>query len=113
MAKMMKKMAAVIAMAAVAAFADPIPGGDGGVEPVKEYSQRRMIEVLHERGYYFQLRDFLQNTAGGVYWDLFLASQVLKSDDRFFMELVPMIQQALGVSGDLVGEILAECEIVE
>ena len=33
---------------------------------VKHYSQRRMIEALNQRGYYFQFRDFLQNTAGGT-----------------------------------------------
>ncbi len=78
---------------------------------VKKYSQRRMIEALHRRGYYFQFRDFLQNTAGGVYWDMFTASDNLATDDAFFSELMPQIQEVLGVSGDLLNEILAECEI--
>lgn len=94
--------AAMVAVAAVGAFAD---------EPAKEYSQRRMIEVLADRGYYFQFRDFMQNSAGGIYWDLFVASQVIRSDDRFFMQLVPMLEVALGISGDLVQEILDECEV--
>ena len=81
--------------------------------PVKEYSQRRMIEVLADRGYYFQFRDFMQNSAGGIYWDLFVASQVIRSDDRFFMQLVPMREAALGISGDLVQEILEACEVAE
>lgn len=78
---------------------------------VKRYSQRRMIEALMRRGYYFQFRDFLQNTAGGVYWDMFNASQNLATDDAFFTELMPQVQQVLGVSGDLIAEVLAECEI--
>lgn len=80
---------------------------------VKKYSQRRMIEALHKRGYYFQFRDYLQNTAGGVYWDMFNVSDYLATDDQFFSELMPQVQQVLGISGDLLNEMLAECEIVE
>lgn len=97
-------LAVLVAAMAVGAMAS---------EPVKEYSQRRMIEVLADRGYYFQFRDFMQNSAGGIYWDLFVASQVIRSDDRFFMQLVPMLEAALGISGDLVQEILEACEVGE
>lgn len=77
--------------------------------PVVKYSQRKMIEVLHAHDLYFQFRDFLQNTAGGVYWDMFVASDCLSTNDATFMALMPQVQAALGISGDLLSEMLAEC----
>ena len=77
--------------------------------PVVKYSQRRIIEVLNAHDLYFQFRDFLQNTAGGVYWDMFVASDCLSTDDATFMALMPKVQEALGISGDLLAEMLAEC----
>ena len=77
--------------------------------PVVKYSQRKMIEVLHAHDLYFQFRDFLQNTAGGVYWDMFVASDCLSTDDATFMALMPQVQAALGISGDLLAEMLNQC----
>ena len=70
--------------------------------PVVKYSQRKMIEVLHAH-------DLLQNTAGGVYWDMFVASDCLSTDDATFMALMPQVQAALGISGDLLAEMLNQC----
>lgn len=77
---------------------------------VKKYSKLKIIEVLHERGYYFTLRDFLQNSAGGVYWDEFLAASYISSDHPAFNQMLAKVQEILGISGDLLMELLARCE---
>lgn len=77
---------------------------------VKTYSKLKLVNALNARGLYFRLRDFLQNSAGGLYWDLFTMAQVLTSDNPQFAEMLGQIQSALEVSGDLVGEILEESE---
>lgn len=78
---------------------------------VKTYSKLKLVNALHSRGLYFKLRDFLQNTAGGLPWDLFTMAQEIKSDNPQFAAYLPQIQTALEVSGDLVQEILAESEV--
>lgn len=78
---------------------------------VKVYSKLKLVNALNKRGLYFRLRDFLQNTAGGLYWDLFTMAQDIRSDNAQFTEMVVRVQEALEVSGDLVGEILAESEM--
>jgi hypothetical protein len=78
---------------------------------VKVYSKLKLVNALNKRGLYFRLRDFLQNTAGGLYWDLFTMAQDIRSDNAQFTEMIARIQEALEVSGDLVGEILAESEM--
>ena len=80
---------------------------------VKRYSKLKLINALESRGLYFRLRDFLQNSAGGIYWDKFMAAQELSSDYPAFSEMLPAVQAALEVSGDLAMEILAEAEISE
>lgn len=123
--KLMMKNAGRIVLAAVMAATlatQAVAAGENGAEPAQQheqagkptrYSQRYLIEALKKRGYYFQFRDVLQNTEGGVYWDLFVVSDYLSSDDQFFTEMMPRLQQALEISGDLLSEILAECEIAE
>lgn len=78
---------------------------------VKTYSKLMLVNALHSRGLYFQLRDFLQNSAGGLYWDLFTMAQVVTSDHPQFTSVFAQVQAALGVSGDLAAEILAEAEV--
>ena len=78
---------------------------------VKVYSKLKLVNALNKRGLYFRLRDFLQNTAGGLYWDLFTMAQDIRSDNAQFTEMIVRVQEALEVSGDLVGEILAESEM--
>ena len=80
---------------------------------VKTYSKLKLVNALNTRGLYFRLRDFLQNSAGGLYWDLFTMAQVITSDNPQFTAMLAQIQAALEVSGDLVNEILAECEVAE
>ena len=78
---------------------------------VKTYSKLKLVNALHKRGLYFRLRDFLQNSAGGLYWDLFTMAQDIRSDNAQFVSALANIQNALEVSGDTVAEILAEAEI--
>lgn len=80
------------------------------MEIVKKYSKLKLVNALNSRGLYFRLRDFLQNTAGGFYWDLFTMAQFITSDHPQFTQMLTQVQDALEVSGDLVGEILAEAE---
>lgn len=77
---------------------------------VKKYSKLKLVNALNSRGLYFRLRDFLQNSAGGLYWDLFTMAQFITSDHPQFTEMLSQVQEALDVSGDLVNEILSECE---
>lgn len=83
------------------------------MEITKTYSKLKLVNALHKRGLYFRLRDFLQNSAGGLYWDLFTMAQFIRSDHPQFTEMLAKIQEALEVSGDTVAEILAEAEEVE
>ena len=78
---------------------------------VKTYSKLKLVNALHKRGLYFALRDYLQNSAGGLYWDLFTMAQDVRSDNEQFTSALANIQNALEVSGDTVAEILAEAEI--
>jgi len=77
---------------------------------VKKYSKLKLVNALNSRGLYFKIRDFLQNTAGGLYWDLFTMAQFITSDHPQFNEMLSKCQAALEVSGDLINEILAESE---
>lgn len=81
------------------------------MEITKTYSKLKLVNSLNSHGLYFKARDFLQNSAGGLPWDLFTMAQEIKSDNPQFTEFLPKIQAALEVSGDLVAEILAESEI--
>lgn len=80
---------------------------------IKKYSKLKLVNSLYSHGLYFKLRDFLQNSAGGLYWDLFAMAQFIASDHPQFTAMLSQIQEALEVSGDLVAEILAEAEEVE
>ena len=44
------------------------------------------------------------------FYDLFVAAQFISSDHPLFCEVMMRAQAELGVSGDLVAEILAESE---
>ncbi len=77
---------------------------------LKVYSKLKLVNALNSRGLYFKLRDFLQNTAGGLYWDLFTMAQDIRSDNPQFSAFLPQVQAALEISGDEAMAILAECE---
>ena len=78
---------------------------------VKTYSKLKLVNALNSRGLYFKLRDFLQNSAGGLYWDLFTMAQNITSDNEQFRTFLPQVQAALEISGDEAMAILAECEV--
>ena len=71
---------------------------------VKKYSVFKLILNLKARSLWSPVKDWMQNN--GDYYDLFIAAGTWSSDNPMFHELLAKVQAELGVSGDLVNEIL-------
>ena len=71
---------------------------------VKTYSVFKMICNLKAHGLWSHAKDWMTNN--GDYYDLFIAAGTWTSDNPMFHELLAKVQAELGVSGDLVNEIL-------
>ena len=74
---------------------------------VKKYSKLKLIINLKARDLWDHGKDWMESN--GVY-DLFVAAQFISSDHPLFGEVMMRAQAELGISGDLVAEILAESE---
>lgn len=74
---------------------------------VKKYSKLKLIMNLKARGLWDHAKDWMESN--GIY-DLFVAAQFVSSDHPLFGEVMMRAQDELGISGDLVAEILAESE---
>lgn len=74
---------------------------------VKKYSKLKLVLNLRTRSMWTQFKEWL---VGSDYYDAFMAAQYMSSDHPLFQTLFQQAQEALGISGDLAMEILAECE---
>ena len=74
---------------------------------VKKYSKLKLIMNLKARGLWDHLKDWMKSNG---FYDLFVAAQFISSDHQLFGEVMMRAQAELGISGDLVAEILAESE---
>ena len=74
---------------------------------VKKYSKLKLIMNLKARGLWDHVKDWMESNG---FYDLFVAAQVISSDHPLFGEVMMRAQAELGISGDLVAEILAESE---
>ena len=74
---------------------------------VKKYSKLKLIINLKARGLWDHAKDWMESNG---FYDLFVAAQFISSDHPLFCEVMMRAQAELGVSGDLVAEILAESE---
>ena len=74
---------------------------------VKKYSKLKLIMNLRARGLWDHAKDWMESNG---FYDLFVAAQFISSDHQLFGEVMMRAQAELGISGDLVAEILAESE---
>ena len=74
---------------------------------VKKYSKLKLIMNLKARGLWDHVKDWMESNG---FYDLFVAAQFISSDHPLFGEVMMRAQAELGISGDLVAEILAESE---
>ena len=74
---------------------------------VKKYSKLKLIMNLKARGLWDHTKDWMESNG---FYDLFVAAQFISSDHPLFVEVMMRAQAELGISGDLVAEILAESE---
>ena len=74
---------------------------------VKKYSKLKLVMNLKARGLWDHAKDWMESNG---FYDLFVAAQFISSDNPLFGEVMMRAQAELGISGDLVAEILAESE---
>lgn len=74
----------------------------------RTFSKFKVVRLLTERGIWVKVRDYI--VTKGLY-DLFLAAQDFKEDDKFFIEGLTSLKGELGLSDEQVEEILKNCEV--
>ena len=74
---------------------------------VKKYSKLKLVMNIKARGLWDHAKDWMESNC---FYDLFVAAQFVSSDHPLFGEVMMRAQAELGISGDLVAEILAESE---
>lgn len=77
------------------------------MEMTRKYSKLKLVVALRARGLWDHAKDWM--VANGVY-DLFVNAQDMDPSNGDFQAGVCRIQSELGISGDLLVEILAESE---
>ena len=73
-----------------------------------QYSKLKLVVALQSRSLWSHAKDWMESNG---YYDLFVAAQELSSEYPAFSQAVAALQQELGISGDLVSEILSEAAI--
>ena len=74
---------------------------------VQKYSKLKLVMNIKARGLWDHAKDWMESNG---FYDLFVAAQFISSDHPLFGEVMMRAQAELGISGDLVAEILAESE---
>ena len=74
---------------------------------VKKYSKLKLVMNLKAHGLWDHAKDWMESNG---FYDLFVAAQFISSDHPLFGEVMMRAQAELGISGDLIAEILAESE---
>ena len=75
--------------------------------PPRIFSKFKVVRLLTEMGIWIKVRDYI--VAKGLY-DLFLAAQDFKEDDKFFIEGLTSLKGELCLADEQIEEILKKCE---
>ena len=69
-----------------------------------KYSKLKLISNLKARDLWSHAKDWMQNN--NDYYDLFMAAVYITNEHPLFSAIITQLQAELGISGDLVNEIL-------
>lgn len=77
-------------------------------QPPRTFSKFKVVRLLTEMGIWLKVRNYI--VVKDLY-DLFLAAQDFKEDDKFFVEGLTALKGELGLADELIEKILKNCEV--